>query len=105
RIPIPMITSGRYAERAGAERFARNAPIQGSAADILKLAMLRMDAVTRGTPARMLLTVHDELVFEVPEGEAQAFAATAKAEMEGADQLAVPLKVDVGIAASWAGAH
>jgi DNA polymerase-1 len=105
RIPIPMITSGRYAERAAAERFARNAPIQGSAADILKLAMLRMDAACRGTAARMTLTVHDELVFEVPEGAAQAFAATAKGEMEAAYTLAVPLKVDVGIAASWAGAH
>jgi DNA polymerase-1 len=105
RIPIPMITSGRYFERSGAERFARNAPIQGSAADILKLAMLRMDAATQGTRARMLLTVHDELVFEVPEEEAAAFAALAKREMEAAYQLAVPLRVDVGIAKSWAGAH
>jgi len=105
RIPIPNITSGRYAERAAAERFARNAPIQGSAADILKLAMLRMDAATRGTAARMLLTVHDELVFEVPEADAPALAATAKREMEAAYELAVPLRVDVGIAKSWAGAH
>jgi DNA polymerase-1 len=105
RIPIPMITSGRYAERAAAERFARNAPIQGSAADILKLAMLRMAAATRGTRARMLLTVHDELVFEVPADEAEAFAAVARREMEAAYALAVPLKVDVGIATSWAGAH
>lgn len=105
RIPIPNITSGRYAERSGAERFARNAPIQGSAADILKLAMIRMDAACRGSAARMLLTVHDELVFEVPDDEAQALAATAKREMEAAYTLAVPLKVDVGIAKSWAGAH
>jgi DNA polymerase I len=101
RIPIPMITSGRYAERAAAERFARNAPIQGSAADILKLAMLRMQALD----ARMLLTVHDELVFEIPEAEAPAFAALAKREMEAAYSLKVPLKVDVGISATWAGAH
>jgi DNA polymerase-1 len=105
RIPIPGITSGRYAERAAAERFARNAPIQGSAADILKLAMLRMDRVCAGGRARMLLTVHDELVFEVPEGEAAAFAQVARAEMEAAYTLAVPLKVDVGVAPSWAGAH
>jgi DNA polymerase-1 len=105
RIPIPMITSGRYAERAAAERFARNAPIQGSAADILKLAMLRMHRALEGSRARMLLTVHDELVFEVPEGEAEALAALAKREMEAAFELEVPLRVDVGVSPTWAGAH
>ena len=105
RIPIPMITSGRYAERAAAERFARNAPIQGSAADILKLAMLRMQRALAGTRARMLLTVHDELVFEVPEEEAPALSVLAKREMEGAYELKVPLRVDVGISKTWAGAH
>jgi DNA polymerase-1 len=105
RIPIPMITSGRYAERAAAERFARNAPIQGSAADILKLAMLRMHAACAGTRARMLLTVHDELVFEVPEADAAGLAAVAKREMEAAFTLKVPLRVDVGISPTWAGAH
>jgi DNA polymerase-1 len=105
RIPIPMITSGRYAERAAAERFARNAPIQGSAADILKLAMLRMHAALAGRRARMLLTVHDELVFEVPEEEAGWLGEVAKREMEAAYQLRVPLKVDVGVSKTWAGAH
>ncbi len=107
RIPIPGIASSRYPERSGAERFARNAPIQGSAADILKLAMLRMARwlESNRSRARMLLTVHDELVFEVPEGEAQEFAAVAKREMEAAYALKVPLKVDTGVARSWADAH
>src|SRR5262245_63477050 len=96
RIPIPMITSGRYAERGAAERFARNAPIQGSAADILKLAMLRMQRAAGAHGARMLLTVHDELVFEVAEERAAAFGEVARGEMEGAYVLKVPLKVDVG---------
>ncbi|HKA87395.1 MAG TPA: DNA polymerase I [Haliangiales bacterium] len=104
RIAIPNITSGRYTERAAAERFARNAPIQGSAADILKLAMLAMRRVT-DDGARMLLTVHDELVFEVREERAAELAAVAKREMERAFPLNVPLKVDVGMAKSWAEAH
>src|SRR5262249_34462065 len=74
QIAIPNITSSRYNERAAAERFARNAPIQGSAADILKMAMLAM-ARECDDGARMLLTVHDELVFEVPESRGDAFAA------------------------------
>ncbi len=105
RIPIPNITSGRYAERGAAERFARNAPIQGSAADILKLAMLRMQRAAGPAGARMLLTVHDELVFEIAEPDAPAFAELARREMEAAFELRVPLKVDVGISANWAGAH
>lgn len=104
RIAIPNITSGRYTERAAAERFARNAPIQGSAADILKLAMLAMRRVT-DDGARMLLTVHDELVFEVREDRAAEFAALARKVMEEAFPLKVPLKVDVGMAHSWAEAH
>jgi DNA polymerase I len=105
RIPIPNITSGRYAERAAAERFARNAPIQGSAADILKLAMLRMHRAAVPPGTRMLLTVHDELVFEVPEEAAPALAEVARREMEAAYVLEVPLRVDVGISKTWAGAH
>jgi DNA polymerase-1 len=107
RLPIAGLSSSRYQERTAAERFARNAPIQGSAADILKLAMLRVDETIRrdGWKARMLLTVHDELVFEVPADEAERFAPVVKREMEKAVDLGVPLKVDVGIADSWADAH
>jgi DNA polymerase I len=104
RIPIPGISSQKWGERAAGERFARNAPIQGSAADILKLAMLKMHAHT-GPEARMILTVHDELVFEVAEARAQEFAALAKREMEAAFTLEVPLRIDVGVARSWADAH
>jgi DNA polymerase-1 len=107
RIPIPALASSRYGERSAAERLARNAPIQGSAADILKLAMLACQKLCDGSDgqARMLLTVHDELVFEVVESGAKDFAASVKSAMENAYQLSVPLEVDVGIATSWADAH
>ena len=107
RLPIPGLDSDRQPVRAAAERLARNAPIQGSAADILKLAMLgcqrRIDE--ERLPARMILTVHDELVFEVPEAEASGFAAVAREVMELALPLSVPLRVDIGIARTWADAH
>jgi DNA polymerase-1 len=107
RIPVHGISSPRYPEKAAAERFARNAPIQGSAADVLKLAMLRMARalVGFGDDARMILTVHDELVFEVVEGRAHEVAALAKREMEAAYELRVPLRVDVGAGRTWADAH
>src|SRR5262245_25694333 len=107
RLPTPGISSSRYPDRAAAERLARNYPIQGSAADILKLAMVRVQKVLdEGRfKARMLLTVHDELVFEAPQAEAQDFAAQARHEMENATILKVPLRVDVGVAETWADAH
>jgi len=107
RVQIPALGSNRYNDRAAAERLARNAPIQGTAADILKLAMLACQKLcdASGGRARMLLTVHDELVFEVVETEAEGFAAAAREAMESAYRLAVPLQVDVGIAKSWADAH
>ena len=76
---------------------------QGSAADLLKLAMIATDRRLRQEhpDARLLLTVHDELVLEVPEGSVEAVAALVKAEMEGVAQLAVPLVVDAGWGASW----
>jgi DNA polymerase-1 len=93
-------------ERNYAERIARNTPIQGSAADILKLAMLR---VARGLPrfpkVRLLLTVHDELVFEVPTEDVQDFCPWVKAEMEAAYALRVPLVVEARAGASWGAAH
>jgi DNA polymerase-1 len=108
RVLIPGLGSSRFGERSAAERIARNAPLQGSAADILKLAMLRCQELCEGRfagKARMLLTVHDELVFEVVESDAKAFAEAAKTAMEKAYQLEVPLEVDVGISRSWADAH
>jgi DNA polymerase-1 len=101
---LPDIHSPNRALRLQAERIARNTPIQGTAADILKLAMvaLREPIVPR---ARMLLTVHDELVFEVPEERADEAAKIVKAQMEGVVQLAVPLLVEVGWGKTWAEAH
>jgi DNA polymerase-1 len=86
-----------------AERMALNAPIQGSAADIVKVAMLRVDAaLTRaGLRSRMLLQVHDELVLEVAPGEQDPLEELVRAEMGGAAELTVPLDVSVGVGCSW----
>ncbi|MGE5269127.1 MAG: DNA polymerase I [Thiohalocapsa sp.] len=108
---IPGIRDANPARRAGAERQAINAPLQGSAADIIKRAMGRLPAVlaAAGLKARMLLQVHDELLFEAPEAEVEATAQLAKAVMEGACgprcELSVPLVVETGWAASWDQAH
>jgi DNA polymerase-1 len=101
---LPTIRSGNRAERLAAERIAMNMPIQGSAADILKLAMLAVRTpVTPGT--RMILSVHDELVFEVPDDEAEAAKAKIKQAMESVYALTVPLIVDVGSGLDWNAAH
>jgi DNA polymerase-1 len=110
RRPLPDIRSTRAQDRAYAERIARNTPVQGTAADLLKLAMLRVDAgIEAGAPgaagAHLLLTVHDELVFEVPEAGVPAFKKWVKAEMENVYTLKVPLVVDVGAGPTWASAH
>jgi DNA polymerase-1 len=103
---LPDINAKRPNDRNYAERIARNTPIQGSAADILKLAMLRVHRGLSAFPkVRLLLTVHDELVFEVPEGDVQAFCPWVKHEMEAAYGLRVPLVVDVRAATSWGEAH
>jgi DNA polymerase-1 len=101
--PIPEIHSNNAGVRANAERMAQNAPFQGSAADIVKIAMIRLDARLRreGIPAKMLLQVHDELLFEVPDGALEAVREAVVAEMEGAAALSVPLKVDVGVGKNW----
>jgi DNA polymerase-1 len=90
--------------------MARNTPIQGSAADLLKLAMIRVDrAIEAGeAPTReaaLLLTVHDELVFEVPAGRVSEFKEWVKGEMEGVYALDVPLVVEVGSGVTWGEAH
>ncbi|HEY0837729.1 MAG TPA: DNA polymerase I [Azospirillum sp.] len=104
---IPGIHDKNAARRAFAERQAINAPIQGTAADIMKRAMARVPAALdkAGSNARLLLQVHDELLFEVPAGEAEAAAAAVRAVMEGAASFSVPLVAEAGIGDSWAEAH
>ena len=84
--------------------MALNAPIQGSASDVFKLAMIRVDRALEESSleCRMLLTVHDELVFEVPQAQVEDAAKLVKDEMEEAYQLTVPLRSDVGWGANWA---
>jgi DNA polymerase-1 len=101
---VADIKSSHFGRRAAAERVAMNTPIQGTAADLLKLAMLRLGPpVTAG--CRMILTVHDELVFEVPVGELAAALPAIKERMENIYRLDVPLVVDVGHGPSWDLAH
>ncbi|MEO7744767.1 MAG: DNA polymerase, partial [Actinomycetota bacterium] len=100
---LPDLTSDNRQRREGAERMALNAPIQGSAADIIKVAMLRVEAA-RGEHAlasRLLLQVHDELVLEVAPGERDEVEALVREAMGGAAELTVPLDVSVGVGASW----
>ncbi|MCP4679616.1 MAG: DNA polymerase I [Deltaproteobacteria bacterium] len=101
------IQASNHIIRKQAERMARNTPIQGTAADLLKVAMIRVDRriADEGIGARMILTVHDELVFEVPESEVNEAKAMIREEMEGALELSVPLVVDVGVGSNWAEAH
>ncbi len=107
RRPLQDIRAARRMVRANAERMALNTPIQGSAADIIKLAMVRLDRRLReeGLRARMLLQVHDELLFEAPAEEADRLEAIVREEMEGAFPLSVPLAVDVGRGQTWLEAH
>ncbi len=100
---VPELKDRNFNTRAFGERIAANAPIQGSAADLIKIAMLRIHAALASGPlaARMLLQVHDELVFEVPTGEVVALTELVKQSMEGAATLAVPLVVDVGVGPNW----
>jgi DNA polymerase-1 len=100
---LPDLTSDNRQRRDMAERMALNAPIQGSAADIIKVAMLRIDAALRasGLRSRMLLQVHDELVFEVGPGEREPLEALVRAQMCGAYALDTPLEVSVGIGRDW----
>ena len=111
RIHINGIASSNQAQRGFAERQAINAPIQGSAADIIKRAMVRLPPAMQnaGIDARMLLQVHDELIFEIEDHLADAAVSVITAVMESAAapvlELAVPLVADAGIASSWADAH
>ncbi|GAB3984060.1 DNA polymerase I [Plantactinospora veratri] len=100
---LPDLVSDNRQRRDMAERMALNAPIQGSAADIIKVAMLHVDTALRdsGLRSRMLLQVHDELVFEVAPGERADLEALVRREMGGAYPLAVPLEVSVGVGSDW----
>jgi DNA polymerase-1 len=100
---IPEISSKNFNIRAFGERAATNAPIQGTAADLIKIAMIDIDRELRSTDAgsRMLLQVHDELLFETPRGEAEAALAMLREKMEGAAELRVPLRVETGIGENW----
>jgi DNA polymerase-1 len=99
---VPEIISRNFQDRSRAERETLNMPIQGTAADIMKRAMIDTHARLRDRPtARMILTVHDELLFEVPKAEADELAALVRDSMQSAAQLSVPLTVDVGIGENW----
>ncbi|HWW62343.1 MAG TPA: DNA polymerase I, partial [Thermoanaerobaculia bacterium] len=98
---IPEIHNRSFTVRGNAERMAINAPIQGTAADLLKLAMIALERKLEGTPARMLLTVHDEIVIETAEASATDVAGIVKETMENIFPLAVPLAVDAHWGRSW----
>jgi DNA polymerase-1 len=100
---MPNLTSRNFQMRSQAEREAVNMPIQGTAADILKKAMIDLHAAlpNSGLKAQMILTVHDELLFECAREDADAVAAFVRERMEGAASLRVPLTVDIGIGENW----
>jgi DNA polymerase I len=100
---LPDLVSDNRQRREMAERMALNAPIQGSAADIIKVAMLNVDRAldAEGLGSRVLLQVHDELVLEVAPGEREALEALVRREMGAAYQLSVPLDVSVGLGRTW----
>jgi DNA polymerase-1 len=101
--PIPDINSKNANQRGFAERTAVNTPLQGTAADLIKVAMIRIDAALRerGLTSRMTLQVHDELVFEVPEEEVDILQSLVREHMEKVHALAVPLLVEVGVGPNW----
>ncbi len=100
---LPDLTSDHRARRETAERMALNAPIQGSAADLIKVAMIGVerDLAERDLASRLLLQVHDELVLEIAPGEREKVEEIVRAQMGGAAQLSVPLDVSVGVGTSW----
>jgi DNA polymerase-1 len=104
---LPDLASRNRVLRQAAERMAVNSVIQGSEADLIKQAMVEVDAAldAEGFEARMILQVHDELVFEAPEAEVEALSGLVRRHMEGVYELAVPLVVDIGVGANWREAH
>ncbi|MCL2069437.1 MAG: DNA polymerase I [Treponema sp.] len=102
---VPAINSRNKTEKAAAERVAVNSPIQGSAADIVKTAMLNLDRALEQSPARLLLQVHDELILECPQQAAAETAELVKREMENAVKLRIPLRVSVETGKRWGDLH
>ena len=104
---LPDIKSPNRSVRQFAERIAINAPIQGTAADLIKVAMIRIHRrlIQEKRETKLILQIHDELVFEVPEGELEGVRAMVKEEMEGVTKLVIPLKVEIGAGKNWAEAH
>ncbi|RKY75584.1 DNA polymerase I, partial [candidate division KSB1 bacterium] len=104
---LPEINSENRRMREFAERTAINTPIQGTAADLIKVAMIRIwrQFKNRRLSAKMIMQVHDELVFEVPKAEVEEVKQVVRQEMENAIQLQVPVKVDIGVGANWLEAH
>jgi len=107
RRPVPDIDASNRMTREGAERVATNMPIQGTAADIIKLAMIDLHGAmkTAGLSSKMILQVHDELVFEVLDGEVERLEELVRSCMESVVELSVPLTVDVGVGKNWLEAH
>jgi DNA polymerase-1 len=105
--PLRDINSRNATVRAGAERIAVNTPVQGSAADLIKLAMVAVSTKIKekGLRSRLLLQVHDELVFDVPREEIEQMRALVEECMTGVVKLPIPLKVDIGIGDNWLEAH
>jgi DNA polymerase-1 len=104
---LPDIGSANRSVRQFAERIGVNAPIQGTAADLIKVAMIHIHRrlLQERRRSKLIIQIHDELVLEVPEGELSAIRALVKEEMEGVAQLFIPLKVDIGAGKNWAEAH
>src|SRR5436853_4214222 len=100
---IPELRDRNFSIRSFGERTATNSPLQGSAADLIKIAMIRIHAALREQrlATRMVLQVHDELVFEVPSAETETASTLVKRHMEEAAKLSVPLVVSVGIGSNW----
>src|SRR5262249_22305378 len=107
RRALPDLASPHRGVAQAAERTATNTPIQGSAADLIKLAMVALDQRLAGAGVRaaMILQVHDELIFEVAAEDREAVSALVREQMEGVHPLTVPLRVDIGWGRNWAAAH
>jgi DNA polymerase I len=107
RLYLPELSGGAPARRQGAERAAINAPMQGTAADLIKLAMIAVQGwlARAGLQSKLIMQVHDELVLEVPMAERDAIRIGLPAQMAGVAELAVPLKAEVGMGANWEAAH
>jgi DNA polymerase-1 len=107
RLWLPEINSGNGPRKAGAERQAINAPMQGTAADLIKLAMIAVQQAldAEGRATRMIMQVHDELVLEVPDAELDWAQEAIPRLMAGVAQLKVPLLAEVGVGPNWEQAH